>query len=65
MVHTPDVKYNYFVNYNFFLSQCLPRRVNGSRYRTAESIPRALSPDLLKARLQECEDETFYNIDGN
>ena len=33
VVHTPDIKYNYLV------ITMLARRVNGSRYRTAESIP--------------------------
>ena len=64
VVHTPDIKYNYFVNYNFFLSQCLLGELMG-----ADTVQRSLSQSAVtrsaKGEMQECEDETFYNIDGN
>ena len=64
VVHTPDIKYNYLVNYNFFLSQCLLGELMG-----ADTVQRSLSQSAVtrsaKSERQECEDETFYNIDGN
>ena len=58
VVHTPDVKYN------FFLSQCLLGELMG-----ADTVQRSLSQSAVtrsaKSERQECEDETFYNIDGN
>ena len=64
VVHTPDIKYNYLVSYNLFLSQCLLGELMG-----ADTVHRSLSQSAVtrsaKSKRQECEDETFYNIDGN